>query len=91
MTERMGSEPHIIKGKPLSPREREVLFYSALDLPNKQIADKMRIAYQTVKNHKTNIYVKLDIFGVAGAIALLMATDQGFYDEVKRSLLDGAE
>ena len=54
------------------------------------IADKMNIAFQTVKNHRSNAYIKLDVYSAAEAIALLMVTDQNFYDEVRRSLLDGA-
>ena len=86
--ERMGSSTNAIKGNQITPREREALFYTALGLNGRQIADEMNIEYQTVKNHRSNAYIKLDVYSAAEAIALLMVTDQNFYDEVKQSLLE---
>ena len=86
--QRTGSSTKAIKGNPISPREREALFYTALGLDGRMIADAMNIAFQTVKNHRSNAYIKLDVYSAFHAIALLMVTDQGFYDEVKRSLED---
>ena len=88
--QRMGNLPHIIKGNPISPREREALILTAVGLNCRQIADKMKIANQTVKNHRSNAYIKLDVYSAFHAIALLMVTDQGFYDEVKQSLTNGS-
>jgi len=86
--ERTGSSTAAIKGNPITPREREALILTAVGLNCRQIADKMKIANQTVKNHRSNAYIKLDVYSAFHAIALLMVTDQGFYDEVKRSLED---
>ena len=84
--QRSGSSTTAIKGNQISPREREALFYTALGLDGRMIADKMNIGFQTVKNHRSNAYIKLDVYSAAEAVALLMATDQGFYDEVKQSV-----
>jgi len=45
--------------EPLSEREREVLVMLAQGIPNKEIADKLRLAEGTVKNHVSNILGKL--------------------------------
>jgi DNA-binding NarL/FixJ family response regulator len=45
---------------PLTPRETEILNYMAKGLLNKQIADKLDISEQTIKNHVTSILRKLD-------------------------------
>ena len=89
--QRSGSSTTAVKGNPITPREREALFYTATGLDGRMIADAMNIAFQTVKNHRSNAYIKLDVYSAAEAIALLMATDQGFYEEVKRSLEDRTE
>jgi len=88
--ERTGSSTAAIKGNPITPREREALILTAVGLNCRQIADKMKIANQTVKNHRSNAYIKLDVYSAFHAIALLMVTDQGFYDEVKQSLTNGS-
>lgn len=86
--ERMANGPHITRGRDVSPREREALILTAVGLGGRQIADKMNVSYQTIKNHKHNAYIKLDVYGAAAAIALLMVTDQNFYDEVKRHITE---
>lgn len=45
---------------PISPREMEVLQFVTQGLSNKEIAIKLRISQQTVKNHMTSILKKLD-------------------------------
>ncbi len=45
---------------PLSPREMEILEYVTRGLSNKEIAYKLGISHQTVKNHMTAILQKLD-------------------------------
>ena len=42
-----------LRGKPLSPRQTEVVELVALGLRNKEIACLMGISEQTVKNHLT--------------------------------------
>jgi DNA-binding NarL/FixJ family response regulator len=46
---------------PLSPREMEILQHVTRGLSNKEIAAKLGISHQTVKNHMTAILHKLDI------------------------------
>ena len=46
---------------PLSPREMEILEYVTSGLINKEIASKLGISQQTVKNHMTSILKKLNV------------------------------
>jgi DNA-binding NarL/FixJ family response regulator len=46
---------------PLSPREMEILQHVTRGLSNKEIAVKLGISHQTVKNHMTSILHKLDV------------------------------
>jgi len=46
---------------PLTPREREVLHLISHGLSNKDIAEKLVIALNTVKRHTSSIYSKLDV------------------------------
>ncbi|MGD2251919.1 MAG: response regulator transcription factor [Anaerolineales bacterium] len=46
---------------PLSPREMEILQYVTRGLSNKEIAVRLEISHQTVKNHMTSILHKLDV------------------------------
>ena len=45
---------------PLTARETEVINYMAQGCANKQIAAKLNISEQTIKNHVTSILSKLD-------------------------------
>ena len=46
---------------PLSPRELEILQFVTNGLSNKEIAIRLRISQQTVKNHMTSILKKLNV------------------------------
>jgi DNA-binding NarL/FixJ family response regulator len=46
---------------PLTPREREIAALVACNLPNKEIARRLRLGPATVKNHVHNILQKLNI------------------------------
>ncbi len=52
------SESHFV---PLSPRETEILEQVTRGLSNKEIAAKLGISQQTVKNHMTSILNKLNV------------------------------
>lgn len=52
------SEGHYI---PLSPREMQILEHVTLGMINKEIANKLGISQQTVKNHMTSILKKLNV------------------------------
>lgn len=51
-------EDHYI---PLSPRETEILQYVTEGMSNKEIAAKLQISQQTVKNHMTSILNKMNV------------------------------
>jgi DNA-binding NarL/FixJ family response regulator len=57
--------PYIMDGAevyvPLSPREMEILKCVTNGLSNKEIARRLRISQQTVKNHMTSILKKLNV------------------------------
>lgn len=59
------SGPYVIDAEehfvPLSPREMEILQFVTHGLSNKEIALKLRISQQTVKNHMTSILKKLNV------------------------------
>lgn len=64
---------------PLSNREREIVVLVAQGYKNKEIADKMFISEQTVKNHLHNIFDKL---GVSDRLELaLYAVHNGIYEK----------
>lgn len=49
------------KGSPLSPREREIAGLVVQGYKNKELAEKLAISEQTVKNHMHNIFDKLGV------------------------------
>ena len=52
---------HLTKDTPLSLRERQVVSLVSQGFRNKEIADRMFISEQTVKNHLHNIFDKLGV------------------------------
>jgi len=46
-------------GRPLSPREAEVMSYISLGMMNPDIADRLGVSLKTVKNHVNHIFGKL--------------------------------
>ena len=55
----------------LTPREREVVAWAALDTPNKVIARELGIGEPTVKMHRANAFAKLGVNSVLEAYRLL--------------------
>ncbi len=49
------------KTNPLSPREREIVALVTQGLKNRELADRLVISEQTVKNHMHNIFDKLGV------------------------------
>jgi DNA-binding NarL/FixJ family response regulator len=49
--------------KPLTPRQREVLTLTSQGLSHQQIALKLDLKYQTVKNHFWEAYERLGLEG----------------------------
>jgi len=74
-----GFERGVRERSPLSQREREIVALVAQGFKNKEIAERMFISEQTVKNHLHNIFDKL---GVADRLELaLFAIHKGIYAE----------
>ena len=61
---------------PLTPRETEILQYIAQGYANKQIAAKLNISDQTIKNHVTSILSKLN--ANARTEAVVIALKKGY-------------
>lgn len=55
-------------GKPLSPRERQVLQLIAEGVSTKQIAADLHLSVKTVETHRRQMMDKLGIYNVAGLI-----------------------
>ena len=59
------SGPYAVDGddhySPLSPRETEILRHVTAGMSNKEIAYKLGISQQTVKNHMTSVLKKLNV------------------------------
>jgi DNA-binding NarL/FixJ family response regulator len=53
----------------LTPRELEILQQLVLGLNNQEIADKLFISYETVRNHIKHIYEKLHVHSKSQAVA----------------------
>jgi len=59
----------------LSPREQEIFFLLCGGKSNNEIADKLFISENTVKNHTTSIYRKLEVGGKAELLRLRLKGD----------------
>jgi len=71
------------KGKPywinyLSHREKEILKYVLEGLSNRQIAERLYISEQTVKNHLSIIYSKMDVHSRPQVIRKVIDADIDF-------------
>ena len=64
-----GAPPRERERSPLSQREREIVALVAQGFKNKEMAEKMFISEQTVKNHLHNIFDKL---GVSDSLELAL-------------------
>ena len=69
----------------LSHREREILYLMSLGYDNTSIAEKLYIADQTVKNHISRIYFKLNIHD---RMSVMKAAKNSELKEYCRYLLD---
>ena len=57
---------------PLTPRELEILGYVARGYINKQVAYKLGISQQTIKNHMSSVLRKLDVNDRTQAVVLAL-------------------
>lgn len=67
-----GEKAEALIPSPLTPRETEIIDYVALGNLNKQIADKLGISEQTIKNHMSSILRKLDANDRTQAVVMAM-------------------
>jgi two-component system nitrate/nitrite response regulator NarL len=76
-----GPDRNARERSPLSQREREIVSLVAQGFKNKEIAEKIFISEQTVKNHLHNIFDKL---GVSDRLELaLYAIHKGLHTEIE--------
>jgi DNA-binding NarL/FixJ family response regulator len=61
----------------LRPIERQLLVLVAQGYSNKEIADRMYLAEQTVKNYLSAIYEKIEVKNRAQAVQKLLSVDKG--------------
>lgn len=82
----------ILTISPLSPRQREIMFYTALGLTCEQIGEKLFIEKSTVRRHRQDSYTKLGVYaGAPEAVSLLLVTDLDFYNEVRSAIYTGQD
>ncbi len=62
----------------LSRKEREVLFYAKTGFSNKEIASKLFVSVNTVKTHRKNLMLKLELSGKIEMNKFLLR-DYSFY------------
>ncbi len=58
----------------LTPREEEVLTLLSQGFANKEIADKMSVSYETVRDHLKHIYEKLHVHSRTEAVARYLSS-----------------
>jgi len=69
-------------GRPLSPRERQILALAARGLPAKQVARQLGISPKTVEQHKTRIFAKLGVQNQTAAVSVAFRHHPSFADTV---------
>ena len=67
-----GEKAEALISSPLTPRETEILSHIAYGYMNKQIAVKLGISEQTIKNHMSSILRKLEVNDRTQAVVLAM-------------------
>jgi DNA-binding NarL/FixJ family response regulator len=60
----------------LTPREEEVLTLLSKGFANKEIADKLAVSYETVRDHLKHIYEKLHVHSRTEAMARYLASGE---------------
>lgn len=68
LVEAFQKKPGNVSGHELTDREEEILVLLAEGLSNKEIADRVKISYDTVRAHLRHIYEKLHVRGRTEAV-----------------------
>lgn len=71
-----------VKSKPITYREMHILIMSAQGYSNKEIAEALGIAYQTVKNNFYRLMKKLGAANNAHALLLAMQSGMIFIEDI---------
>lgn len=79
--ERAGAYYSARPGTPLSQREAEILALVALGNTGKQVGRALGISRQTVKNHMTNIFNRLEARNAPHAVYLYFVEGKGKAEE----------
>jgi len=66
-----------IRRNEISPREAEIIAEICNGLSNQEIADKLFISLQTVKDHTSRIYMKTNVRNRMQLMALVRGMDAG--------------
>lgn len=62
------SQPNQLSISKLTRRETQILYLMAIEKCASEIAQELEIGESTVKSHRKNIYIKLDVCKTAGAV-----------------------
>ena len=74
---------------PLSPGERDVLLHTAMGLYVREIALLRGTSPNVVQNQRGHAFIKLGAYSSTEAVALLLVTDQDFYNDVRQAVFEG--
>jgi len=64
----LSSAPDRVLFTPLTSRETQILYLMAQEKCASEIAHSLHIKETTVRSHKKNLYIKLDVSKSAGAV-----------------------
>lgn len=78
-----------IRGKDLSPREKEVIVGIVKGLSNKEIASEMNVSVNTVMTHRRNIASKLHIHTPAGLTIYAIVSNLVRIEDIKEEVSGG--
>ena len=56
----------------LFPREKEIMELTIKGMTGKEIASELNLSYHTIRTYKSQIYDKLDVLNMNGAIVKYM-------------------
>lgn len=72
----MKDKGELLTQKILTPREKQVFSLLIENYSTKEIAEKMQISDKTVRNHISNVMLKLGVKGRAQAVVELLRNEE---------------